>query len=171
MIQRFRVPLGFAIAAAVLYLARPTGTLIVIGLPIALLGAILRALAAGVIRKDAALTTSGPYAWTRNPLYLGSFLLGIGFAVMSGSWIAAALIVLPSFVIYPHVIRNEEAHLARLFPDQFREYSATVPRFFPRFRPISRAFSIRQYLANREYQTALGFCLMLAIFIVKWRLI
>jgi protein-S-isoprenylcysteine O-methyltransferase Ste14 len=153
MIQRFRVPLGFAIAAAVLYLARPTGTLILIGFPIALCGGILRALAAGVIRKDAALTTSGPYAWTRNPLYLGSFLLGLGFAVMSGSWIAAALIILPSFVVYPNVIRNEEAHLSRLFPDQFREYS------------------MKQYLANREYQTALGFSVMLAIFIVKWRLI
>jgi protein-S-isoprenylcysteine O-methyltransferase Ste14 len=171
MIQRFRVPLGFAIAAAVLYLARPTGALLLIGLPIALSGTILRALAAGVIRKDAALTTTGPYAWTRNPLYLGSFLLGLGFAVMSGSWIAAGLIILPSFVVYPNVIRNEEAHLARLFPDQFREYSATVPRFFPRFRPASKAFSMNQYLANREYQTALGFSVMLAIFIVKWRLI
>jgi protein-S-isoprenylcysteine O-methyltransferase Ste14 len=171
MIQRLRVPLGFAIAAAVLYLARPTGTLILIGLPIALAGAVLRALAAGVIRKDAMLTTSGPYAWTRNPLYLGSFLLGLGFAIMSGSWIAAVLIILPSFVIYPNVIRNEEAHLARLFPDQFREYCATVPRFFPRFRPGPKSFSSKQYLANREYQTALGFAVMLGIFIVKWRLI
>ena len=171
MIQRFRVPLGFVIAAAVLYLARPTGTSILTGLPIALCGAILRALAAGVIRKDATLTTSGPYAWTRNPLYLGSFLLGVGFAIMSGNWIAAALIVLPSFVVYPSVIRSEEAHLARLFPDQFREYSAEVPRFFPRFRPASGTFSMKQYLANREYQTALGFSVMLAIFIVKWRLL
>jgi protein-S-isoprenylcysteine O-methyltransferase Ste14 len=170
MIQRLRVPLGFVIAAAVLYLARPTGTLLLIGLPIALCGAILRALAAGVIRKDATLTTSGPYAWTRNPLYLGSFLLGIGFAVMSGSWIAAALIILPSFVVYPNVIRNEEAHLARLFPEQFREYCAVVPRFFPRFRPISKAFSMKQYLANREYQTALGFASLVAVLIVKWQL-
>ncbi|HET9219877.1 MAG TPA: isoprenylcysteine carboxylmethyltransferase family protein, partial [Terriglobia bacterium] len=63
MIQKLRVPLGFAIAALVLYLAQPTGTLILVGLPIALAGAALRALAAGVIRKDATLTTSGPYAW------------------------------------------------------------------------------------------------------------
>ena len=169
MIQRLRVPMGFAIAAAVLYLAKPTGTLILAGLPVALLGAILRAMAAGVIRKDATLTTSGPYAWTRNPLYLGSFLLGLGFAVMSGSWLAAALIVLPSFVIYPNVIDKEEAHLQRLFPDEFREYCAKVPRFFPRFRSGQASFSLKQYLANREYQTALGFGAMLAIFIVKWR--
>jgi len=170
MIQRLRVPLGFVIAAAVLYLARPTGSLLLIGLPIALCGAVLRALAAGVIRKDAMLTTSGPYAWTRNPLYLGSFLLGLGFAVMSGNWIAAALIILPSFIVYPNVIRNEEAHLARLFPEQFREYCAAVPRFFPRFRPVAKAFSMKQYLANREYQTALGFASLLAVFIVKWQL-
>jgi protein-S-isoprenylcysteine O-methyltransferase Ste14 len=170
MIQRLRVPMGFAIAAVVLSLARPTGMLLLIGLPIALFGAILRGLAAGVIRKDSALTTSGPYAWTRNPLYLGSFLLGCGFAIMSGSSIAAALIVLPSFIVYPNVIRNEEVHLARLFPEQFREYCSTVPRFFPRFRPISRAFSMNQYLANREYQTALGFASVLAVLIVKWQL-
>jgi protein-S-isoprenylcysteine O-methyltransferase Ste14 len=170
MIQRLRVPLGFAIAAAVLYLARPTGTHLLIGLPIALCGGILRALAAGVIRKDATLTTAGPYAWTRNPLYLGSFLLGLGFAIMSGSWIAAALIILPSFVVYPNVIRSEEAHLARLFPEQFHAYCAAVPRFFPRFRPISKAFSMKQYLANREYQTALGFASVLAALIVKWQL-
>ena len=167
MIQRLRVPLGFVIAVLVLYLAQPSALLILLGLPIALAGAALRALAAGVIRKDATLTTSGPYAWTRNPLYLGSFLLGLGFAVMSGNWLAAALIVLPSFVIYPNVIRNEEAHLARLFPDQFPEYCATVPRFFPRFRRVQDSFSMKQYVANREYQTAMGFAVMLAVFIVK----
>jgi protein-S-isoprenylcysteine O-methyltransferase Ste14 len=92
MIQRFRVPLGFLIAALVLYLAQPTSFSMLLGLPIAIAGAVLRGLAAGVIRKDAVLTTSGPYAWTRNPLYLGSFLLGVGFGVMSGSWIAAAVV-------------------------------------------------------------------------------
>jgi protein-S-isoprenylcysteine O-methyltransferase Ste14 len=171
MIQRLRVPMGFAIAAAVLYLAKPTGTLILAGLPVALLGVILRAMAAGVIRKDATLTTAGPYAWTRNPLYLGSFILGLGFAVMSGSWLASALIILPSFVIYPNVINKEEAHLQRLFPAEFREYCTKVPRFFPRFQSGPASFSLKQYLANREYQTALGFGAMLAIFMLKWRLI
>src|SRR6187431_602973 len=148
MIQRFRVPLGFLIAALVLYLAQPTSFSLLLGLPIAIAGAVLRGLAAGVIRKDAVLTTSGPYAWTRNPLYLGSFLLGVGFGVMSGSWLASALIVLPSFVIYPNVINREEAHLQRLFPAEFREYCTKVPRFFPRFRSGQASFSLKQYLAN-----------------------
>jgi protein-S-isoprenylcysteine O-methyltransferase Ste14 len=169
MIQRFRVPLGFFVAAVVLYLAHPTPKLIVVGLPIALAGAVLRALAAGVIRKDAVLTTSGPYAWTRNPLYLGSFLLGVGFAIMSGNWIAAGLIVIPSFFIYPHVIQREEAHLTRLFPEAFADYSARVPRFLPRFRRSNHSFSVRQYLANREYNTALGFAVMLIVFVLKSR--
>jgi protein-S-isoprenylcysteine O-methyltransferase Ste14 len=169
VIQRLRVPLGFVIAIAVLLLSKPTGTLILAGLPIALCGALLRALAAGVIRKDSVLTTTGPYAWTRNPLYLGSFLLGLGFAIMSGSWIAAALIVLPSFIVYPNVIEKEEAHLGRLFPEAFRDYRTKVPRFLPRFSPTGSSFSLKNYVANREYNTALGFVAVLAIFIVKWR--
>ena len=167
MIQRFRVPLGFLIAAVVLYLAQPTSFSLLLGLPIAIAGAVLRALAAGVIRKDSVLTTSGPYAWTRNPLYLGSFFLGVGFGVMSGSWIAAGVIILPSFFIYPHVIRREEEHLSRLFPGAFEEYSRRVPRFLPRLRASSFSFSVSQYVANREYNTALGFVVIVVIFILK----
>ena len=117
MIQRFRVSLGFVVAAAVLYFAAPTGTSIFAGLPVALLGVVFRGLAAGVIKKDSRLATSGPYAWTRNPLYFGSFLLALGFAVMSSSWLAAALLLVPSAVIYPRVIQKEEAHLEQLFAD------------------------------------------------------
>jgi len=167
MIQRFRVPLGFLVAAVVLYLAHPTSLSLLLGLPIAIAGAVLRGLAAGVIRKDSVLTTSGPYAWTRNPLYVGSFLLGVGFGIMSGSWIAAAVIILPSFFIYPHVIRREEEHLSRLFPGVFAEYCARVPRFLPRLRPSTLSFSLQQYWANREYNTALGFVVIVVIFILK----
>jgi protein-S-isoprenylcysteine O-methyltransferase Ste14 len=171
MIQKLRVPLGFVVAALVIYLAKPTGTTIFAGLPFAFLGALLRGLAAGTIRKDSSLATSGPYAWTRNPLYLGSFMLQVGFGIMSGSWIAAGLTILPSLVVYPNVIRNEEGHLLRLFPAEFRAYCAAVPRFLPRFRHTGHAFSRTQYFANREYNTAMGFILVLAVFVVKWRLL
>jgi protein-S-isoprenylcysteine O-methyltransferase Ste14 len=170
MIQKLRVPLGFVIAALVLYLAKPTGTSLLAGLPFALAGAVLRGLAAGTIRKDSRLATSGPYAWTRNPLYLGSFLLQVGFGVMSGTWIAAGITILPSLIIYPNVIRNEEGHLSRLFPHEFQQYCATVPRFVPRLRVTEHSFSLTQYVANREYNTALGFVAVLAIFVVKWGL-
>jgi len=117
MAQKLRVPIGFVIAAAVLYFATPTVVSIIIGLPVALLGATFRALAAGVIKKDASLATSGIYAITRNPLYFGSSLLAGGFAVMSANGIAAALLLVPFALIYPVVIRREEAHLEELFPD------------------------------------------------------
>jgi protein-S-isoprenylcysteine O-methyltransferase Ste14 len=167
MIQRLRVPLGFVIAAVVLYLATPRGITILAGLPFAIAGALIRAMAAGIIRKDSKLATSGPYSWTRNPLYFGSFLLTVGFAIMSANWIAALVLIIPSLVIYPNVIRNEEAHLERLFPEDFRRYRESVPRFFPKFGQFERSFSFQQYLANREYNTALGFAAILAVFIVK----
>lgn len=174
MIQRLRVPLGFLIAAIVLYLATPTMNTILAGLPLALAGAVFRGMAAGVIRKDSKLATAGPYAWTRNPLYFGSFLLAAGFAIMSANWITAAMLVIPSVVVYPNVIRNEEGHLENLFPEDFRRYKSSVPRFIPRFGQFERSFSMKQYLANREYNTALGFAGVLAVFILKllkWRLI
>ena len=167
MIQKLRVPLGFVIAALVLYLATPRGITILIGLPIAIAGAVLRGMSAGVIRKDARLATAGPYSWTRNPLYFGSFLLTAGFAIMSANWIAAAILIVPSMVIYPNVIRNEEAHLERLFPEDYRSYRDRVPRFFPRLGRFERSFSFQQYWANREYNTALGFGAVLLVFILK----
>src|ERR1700758_4884452 len=132
MIQKLRVPLGFVLAGGVLDFAQPTGKSILLGLPVAAAGGVFRALAAGVIKKDAAIATSGVYAMTRNPLYFGSSLLACGFAVMSWNEVAAILLLLPFCVIYPVVILREEAHLERLFPDEFRAYRSKVPRFFPR---------------------------------------
>lgn len=169
MIQRLRVPLGFVLAAGVLYFAQPTGKSILLGLPIAIVGAVFRALAAGVIKKDAAVATTGVYALTRNPLYFGSSLLASGFAIMSWNEIAAILLLLPFSVIYPVVILREEAHLERLFPDEFRVYRSKVPRFLPRVSgSIRRSFSFDQYLYNREYNTALGFLGALAVLTLKY---
>lgn len=168
MAQKLRVPIGFVIAAAVLYFAEPTLLSVLIGLPFALLGALFRALAAGVIKKDAALATSGVYALTRNPLYFGSALLTAGFAIMSANWIASALLVVPFAVIYPAVILREEAHLQALFPEEFRLYRQQVPAFFPRVTfQFPRSFAFSQYLANREYNTAFGLAAALAVLLVK----
>jgi protein-S-isoprenylcysteine O-methyltransferase Ste14 len=168
MAQKLRVPIGFVIAAAVLYFATPRVASILIGFPIAVLGAVFRALAAGVIKKDASLATSGIYAITRNPLYFGSSLLAAGFAIMSANVVAAALLMVPFAWIYPMVIRREEAHLEALFPDEFRLYKSKVPVFIPRLTlqfPLS--FALSQYLANREYNTALGFLAALAVIVGK----
>src|SRR6185295_12734359 len=163
--QKLRVPLGFVVAAAVLYFAQPTGISILAGLPFALIGVLFRALAAGVIQKDSSLATTGIYSLTRNPLYFGSALLAVGFAIMSADEIAATLLAIPFVLIYPRVILREEEHLERLFSGEFRKYKAHVPRFFP--RPALRpgfTFSFEQYLANREYNTAMGFIGALALF-------
>jgi protein-S-isoprenylcysteine O-methyltransferase Ste14 len=168
MAQKLRVPIGFVIAAAVLYFATPTVVSIIIGLPVALLGATFRALAAGVIRKDATLAISGVYALTRNPLYFGSLLLAGGFAIMSANGVAATLLLVPFALIYPAVIRREEAHLEVLFPDDFRLYKSSVPVFVPRLTLcFPRSFAFSQYLANREYNTTLGFVAALAVIVVK----
>jgi protein-S-isoprenylcysteine O-methyltransferase Ste14 len=168
MAQKLRVPMGFVLAAAVLLLAEPTLISILVGLPVALVGASFRALAAGVIKKDSALATSGVYALTRNPLYFGSTLLAAGFAIMSANEYAAALLIVPFGLIYPTVMLREEAHLSKLFPEEFRAYKKQVPRFFPRITlRFPRSFSYNQYLSNREYNTALGFVAALAVFCVK----
>lgn len=167
-IQRLRVPIGFFVAFLALYLSRPTGWSIAAGLPIALTGAVFRFLAAGTIRKNMTLATNGPYAWTRNPLYLGSSLLALGFAIMSASAPAAAILLAPSAIIYPKVIAREENELEQLFPEEFAEYRESVPMFFPRFRPVPLAFSIQQYVANREYNTLLGFAGAMGVFLAKW---
>jgi protein-S-isoprenylcysteine O-methyltransferase Ste14 len=170
MVNRIRVPLGFVVAAGAIYLATPSGRSIAVGLPVAILGIIFRLLAAGTIRKDAQLATSGPYSLTRNPLYFGSFLMTAGFAIMSASLPVAALLIIPSLLIYPGVIRNEEAHLENLFREDFRQYKRKVPAFFPRIRlPSFDSFSFQQYMNNKEYNVALGFAAALAVFILKWR--
>src|SRR5262245_27993185 len=151
MIQRLRVPLGFAVALPVLfYLARPSSSSIVIGLPIAIGGIVFRGLAAGVIKKNSVLATTGPYAWTRNPLYFGTFLLVVGFAVMCANVYAALLLGAAFMLVYPRVIRKEEAELEKIFGNEFRVYAAQVPRFFPRPRRFHGSFSLGQYMANRE---------------------
>jgi len=168
MLQKLRVPLGFILAAGVLYLAEPTRTSVLAGLPVALIGGLFRALAAGVIKKDAAIAKSGVYAMTRNPLYFGSSLLACGFAIMSWNEFAAILLLLPFTLIYPAVILREEAHLERLFPQEFRAYRSRVPRFFPRLSlGFPSSFSFDQYLYNREYNTALGFAGALAVLVFK----
>jgi protein-S-isoprenylcysteine O-methyltransferase Ste14 len=168
MAQKLRVPLGFVLAAIVLYLAKPTTVSILVGLPVALIGWLFRALAAGVIKKDSTLATSGVYALTRNPLYFGTSLLVAGFAIMSSSELAAALVFVPFGLIYPTVILREERHLSELFPVEFKAYQSRVPRFFPRLTlRFPRSFSFNQYLSNREYNTALGFVAGLGVFCMK----
>jgi protein-S-isoprenylcysteine O-methyltransferase Ste14 len=134
--RRIRVPLGFAFAAVYLWLATPTATSLLIGSALVIPGLVIRGLASGHVQKNEQLTTTGPYAYTRNPLYLGSLILAVGFAMISRNlWIGVGLIVI--FVaIYLPVIRGEEAFLRQQFVE-FTEYARQVPRLWPRFSSFS----------------------------------
>jgi protein-S-isoprenylcysteine O-methyltransferase Ste14 len=173
---RVRVPLGFAFAAAYLWLAKPYWIEIAIGGAAVLAGLAVRAAASGHIRKNAELATTGPYAYTRNPLYLGSILIAAGFLIAARSiWIAAATVLL-FVIIYLPVVRAEEKYLQSAFPG-YNTYAQAVPRFFPRLTPFASAagkaqsFSWELYRKHREYNAALGSALMLGALILKMLLV
>ncbi len=167
--RRIRVPLGFAFAALYVWLAHPTVASLIIGALVALPGLLLRALASGHVKKNEELTVTGPYSHTRNPLYLGSLILAIGFAISSRSWIIAAVIVALFFFIYLPVIRGEEVFLRQQFPE-FENYASNVPRLFPRltsYREGAGSFSFDLYRKHREYNASLGAAAVIAILIAK----
>ena len=164
--RRIRVPLGFVFGVLYFWLARPTWRFLALGAILIVPGLLIRALASGHVRKNEALAMSGPYAYTRNPLYLGSLLMGAGFAVAARSWWVGVVLVVMFLAIYLPVIRDEEAFLRQKFPE-FAEYARRVPRMFPRITPQSGAedtaggFSFDLYLKHREYNALIG-CVLLA---------
>ena len=172
--RRIRVPLGFVFAVLYFWLAQPTWRSLALGAVLIVPGLLVRALASGHVRKNEALTTSGPYAYTRNPLYLGSLLMGIGFAFAARSWWVGAVLIVMFFAIYMPVIRSEERFLREKFPE-FDEYARRVPRMLPRIIPArsgeeSGGFSMELYLKHREWNALLGSALLAGALIVKMTL-
>jgi protein-S-isoprenylcysteine O-methyltransferase Ste14 len=165
---QWRVRLGYPLALISLSLARPTLRSVWLGAVLALVGLSIRGAAAGHLRKSQALARTGPYARTRNPLYLGSAVLAAAFALASRSWIVAALLVAYFATFYPMVIRREESELAAQYGREFEEYARTVPLFWPRLSRNpktagSAEFSFAQYRRNREYRALLGVVFLLAV--------
>ena len=171
--QRWRVPLGFLCGALFIWFARPNFLTLAIGGGVALIGLGVRAWSAGHIRKNAALATSGPYAYTRNPLYLGSFLLGVGFTIASGQPLLAIPFGALFLGIYLPVMRVEAAHLAASFGEDFRRYAQSVPLFFPYLVPFKdektrgAKFDASLYLRYREYRAALGLLIAWGLLALK----
>ena len=163
---RWRVRVGYPIGVAAFWFARPQVNWLLCGVGIALLGLLVRGYAAGHLRKHHRLATSGPYAFTRNPLYFGSVLFAAGFSVASRSWISAALLATYLLIFYPMVIRREQAELEALYGSAFLEYASRVPAFWPRFTPAKSTgehFSWAQYRKNREYEAAIGLAVAMLI--------
>lgn len=175
LIQRWRVPLGFLCGAAFILLAKPNIWSLVAGGIIAVLGLLIRAWAAGHIRKNAALAISGPYAHTRNPLYLGSFLLSVGFTIAAANVWLILLFAALFLGVYLPVMRIEARDVATLFPAQYKLYAEHVPLFLPRVTPWQNSslgktvnkFDFSLYLKYREYRAALGLAAALGLLFVK----
>ncbi len=172
--RRIRVPLGFAFAGLYLWLARPTLKSILLGTILVIAGIVVRALASGHLSKNERLATSGPYAYSRNPLYLGSLILALGFAVAALNWQVAVLLAVIFGAIYMPVIEAEETFLRKTFPE-FADYARQVPRLIPRLTSFHRSgggFSWELYLKHREYNAPLGSAALIAALIVKlfWNL-
>jgi protein-S-isoprenylcysteine O-methyltransferase Ste14 len=167
--RRIRVPLGFVFTVLYLWLAKPTVESLLTGAGLVIPGLAIRGLASGHLQKNEQLATGGPYAYTRNPLYLGSLILSVGFALAARSWWIVGGIVLLFFVIYLPVIGSEENFLRERFP-QFDEYAREVPSLLPRvsrFGKRSGSFSWDLYWKHREYNATLGAVAIMAALLAK----
>ena len=173
---RWRVRLGYPLAIVVLVFARPKPTSILWGALVGVIGLLIRASAAGHLHKQERLTVSGPYAYTRNPLYFGSAVLTVGAAVAMNSWISAVALCGYFALFYSIVMRREEGELRLHHGAAFDDYAKAVPLFFPRVTAVKlgqdagAAFSLAQYKKNREYRAAIGFLLLLVVLVVEWYL-
>jgi protein-S-isoprenylcysteine O-methyltransferase Ste14 len=167
--RRIRVPLGFLFAVFYFWRARPDWLSLALGGAVAALGVFLRAMASGHVKKNEELATTGPYAYSRNPLYLGSIIIAIGFAIASRDlWVAAGIVSLFTLIYVP-VIRSEEAFLQEHF-SAYHEYTRRVPQLLPRtlwLSGLTSGFSPALYRQHREYNALIGAAAMLAALVVK----
>jgi protein-S-isoprenylcysteine O-methyltransferase Ste14 len=160
-LARHRVRIGFAAAALALWLATPTPASLAAGAAIAMAGEALRIWAAGHLEKGREVTASGPYRLTRHPLYVGSAIIGAGFALASASWLTAALIAIYLVITLTSAIRSEERHLTEKFGPAYPEYREG------RAPEVARRFSLTRVFANREYRAVAGLGFALALLALK----
>jgi protein-S-isoprenylcysteine O-methyltransferase Ste14 len=170
LVQRIRVPLGFIFAIVFVVFAKPTVFTLIAGSVVVSAGVLIRGWASGHIRKAKKLAVSGPYAYTRNPLYVGSMIIGLGFTVASGVWWLAILFAVLFLGIYLPVMRVEIGDMRRIFGAEFDEYEQNVPLFLPRltkWKDSGDKFDFQLYLQYREYRAAIGAAIVVAILAAK----
>jgi protein-S-isoprenylcysteine O-methyltransferase Ste14 len=166
MPSRLRVPFGYLLGILVLVLAHPSPASLVAGGVIALAGEAIRMWASGHIDKTRALATGGPYAHTRNPLYLGSLAMAVGVAVAAASPWAALAVAAYFAAFYPSVVREEAAFLRPRFPEEYAAWAEAVPLFLPRLGPAgprATSFEWDRVRRNREWRTALALPVLAAL--------
>jgi protein-S-isoprenylcysteine O-methyltransferase Ste14 len=168
LVARLRVTCGFIMVAAFAWFSRPDAQSLAVGLPVSALGLLLRGWATGHVEKNIRLAESGPYAYVRNPLYLGTLLVAAGFAIASRQWQLAVLFGVVFLFIYLPAIELEEQHLRKLFPE-FAEYARRVPALWPTLAPMRKPGRFRWglYVRNREYQAGIGFLVGAAYLVIR----
>lgn len=167
-VAKLRVPCGFVLVLTFAWLSHPTRRSLAAGLPVSIVGLLLRGWATGHLEKNIRLAQSGPYVYVRNPLYLGTAFVAAGLVVASERWVLAAIFSAVFVFVYLPVIRLEEQHLQSLFPE-FSAYAVQVPALRPtfQFKGREQAFRWNLYTRNREYQALIGFGLGMAFLIAK----
>jgi len=168
LVARLRVTCGFILVAAFAWFSRPDTRSLAFGLPVSALGLALRGWATGHVEKNIRLAEGGPYAYVRNPLYLGTLLVAAGFAIASRQWALAVLFGVVFSLIYLPAIELEEQHLRKLFP-QFAAYAQRVPALWPTLPPVKTPgrFRWELYIRNREYQALIGFVIGAAYLVIR----
>jgi len=160
LITHVRVPLGYVLGFTYVLFSQPNPLSLYVGIPIALLGLFLRGWASGHLEKNLRLATTGPYGYSRNPLYLGTLLLGLGFSIAGETLLLGVAFLLIMLLIYWPVMRQEEAALTHQFGSAYKTYASEVPLFWPGLkasRTRTETFQWILYRKNREYQAAAGF--------------
>ena len=162
-IARLRVTIGFVAGVIVLWLAQPTSRSLAVGAAIAAIGEAIRVWAAGHLEKGREVTSTGPYMFTRHPLYLGSSIVGLGFAIASAHLVAGLVVLVYLAVTLMAAIRTEEAHLTEKFGAAYPAYRSGQAVAQP------RRFSMARAVRNREYRALVGLLIVLLVLALKVR--
>jgi protein-S-isoprenylcysteine O-methyltransferase Ste14 len=166
--QRLRVPAGFVLLATFAWLSRPSAFSIEVGLPVSILGLLLRGWAAGHLAKNEELATSGPFGYVRNPLYLGTLITAAGLVVAAREMWLVVIFGAAFVFVYLPAIELEEQHLREIFPG-YADYAARIQRFLPlaKWTGTKRGFSLQLYRRNEEYKALGGF--LIAVGWLTWK--
>jgi protein-S-isoprenylcysteine O-methyltransferase Ste14 len=162
-LARWRVPLGFVCGVIAVALSHPTPASLLAGAIVGVCGEAVRIWAAGHLEKGREVTRSGPYRWTRHPLYAGSSIMGVGLAVAARSLIVSVLVLGYLAATISAAIRTEEAHLTEKFGSEYEAYREGTGA------PPARRFSPARAMRNREYRAALGFAVVVTILALRSR--
>ncbi len=171
--ERYRVKISVLIAVIIIIISKPNKWSILGGLIFSITGNLLRVWASGYIKKEKEITKSGPYSLTRNPLYLGNLIIGVGFCLASWQIFSIPIFFLYFLIFYIPLIKNEERRMTELFKDDYIQYQKSVPAFFPKLRRVEKTggFSFKNSLENKEWRAILSTLLYYLAILLKESLI